>query len=68
MGGFSSIPGLPPVNYGRGNIVNYTYDFDEDGLRDPSYGHPTEFNLYGGVNWSLTYDLDDLIIGGPNIR
>jgi hypothetical protein len=47
----------------EGKIINYTYDFDGDGVRDPSYGHPTEYDHFGGLNWSLNYNPADLMAG-----
>ena len=45
------------------NIINYTYDFNGDGKRDPSYGNPTEYHRFGGLNWTLDFDLGNLMAG-----
>jgi 3',5'-cyclic AMP phosphodiesterase CpdA len=59
---------VPYLGYRRITIVNnqiknYTYDYNEDGKRDPSYGYPTEFAKFGGVNRTLSYDSTDLFKG-----
>ena len=55
--------GYRRITMAQGRVLNYTYDYNEDGYRDPSYSHPTEFAKFGGVNWSLEYNEANLMAG-----
>ncbi|MBD3350750.1 MAG: hypothetical protein GF364_04600 [Candidatus Lokiarchaeota archaeon] len=67
--------GYRRITLADNKIANYTYDLNEDGLRDPSYSTPIwnlgaefsfdEYNLAGGANYTITNNLTESI---PNAR
>ncbi|MHA1679514.1 MAG: metallophosphoesterase family protein [Promethearchaeota archaeon] len=63
------VTGFREVVLASNQIVNYTYDMDGDGNRDPSYGQPV-FDPYNStyenelLNFTLVYDDLNLTAGG----